>query len=181
MALELSTRLATAADIPSLLTLVQSAYRGESSRRGWTTEANILDDQRIDEAQLLKKLSTPQDAILLWHDPSGALIACIEVARRTPLEGETTPVASVGLYAVDPTKQAGGIGKRVLAAAEAFAAESWAVQTLEMHVLTAREELIAFYVRRGYVKTGERKPYSPTMPDGRVVHLEFEVLRKAVV
>ena len=40
-------RVASAADAPALVDLINSAYRGESSKAGWTTEADLLGGQRV--------------------------------------------------------------------------------------------------------------------------------------
>ncbi|KAK2060107.1 acetyltransferase [Colletotrichum caudatum] len=188
----LAFRPATPADVPVLLPLIRSAYRGESSRAGWTTEADLVADQRIDEAGLLAKIAEPGGVVLLVTDADAAdaaddadpsrrrfssPLACCEVARR-----ETDPaVAYFGLFAVDPRRQAGGVGRAVLAHAEAFARRALGARRMEMCVIWTRAELIAWYGRRGYARTGERREF----PYGELVggaalrdDLWFEVLEK---
>ncbi|KAB5515044.1 acetyltransferase [Coniochaeta sp. 2T2.1] len=172
-------RTATAEDIPLLLPLIKGAYRGDASRTGWTTEADLVADDRIDAAGLLAKISDPNGAVLVATDTSsGSFISCCEVLHKAE-EGSTT--AYFGLFAVDPLLQGGGIGKTVLAYAEAFAREKWGVQRMEMTVIWTRAELIAWYGRRGYFKTGERRefPYAELV-NGQALRddLWFETLEK---
>ncbi|KAL0931125.1 uncharacterized protein CTRU02_213860 [Colletotrichum truncatum] len=164
----LSFRPATPDDVPLLLPLIRSAYRGSSSRKGWTTEADLLDDKRIDAAGVLAKIQEPEGVILLVTDDSAPLpvttttnetekretvsqpVACCEVLRK----GDGN-MAYFGLFAVNPDLQAAGIGRRVLEYAENFARERWAVRGMEMWVIWTREELISWYERRGYRRTGK--------------------------
>ncbi|KAF4827891.1 hypothetical protein CGCTS75_v007913 [Colletotrichum tropicale] len=151
----LSFRLATPADIPLLLPLIRSAYRGLSSRKGWTTEADLVADQRIDEAGLQAKITHPDGVVLLVTDgDAGAPLSCCEVLRKA--DGRT---AYFGLFAVDPERQAGGVGRRVLGYAEEFARREWGAGRIEMWVIWVREELISWYERRGYRRTGERREF----------------------
>ncbi|KAK1964355.1 acetyltransferase [Colletotrichum sublineola] len=192
----LSFRPATPADVPVLLPLIRSAYRGESSRKGWTTEADLVADKRIDEAGLLAKIAEPEGVVLLVtdaspassHSPTAAAAATMTTTTTAPLacceiaRSKTDPaVAYFGLFAVDPAQQAGGVGRAVLAYAEAFARRAWGARRLEMCVIWTRAELIAWYERRGYAKTGERRefPYKELV-GGEALRddLWFEVLEK---
>lgn len=173
----LTYRKATAADIPAVLRLILSAYRGETSRAGWTTEADLVDDERIDAEGVLAKINEPHGAVLLAHDASGALAACCEVLRRD------AGLAYFGLFAVDPTRQAGGIGRQVLAEAEAYAKTAWGVTSMEMSVIWTRDELIAWYVRRGYSKTEETRPFPyAELVNGKALRddLYFSILVKSL-
>ena len=100
----LTFRIATAADIPALIELVTSAYRGDASRAGWTTEADILDGQRIDAEGLLADLQRPRSDILI-AERDGHLLACCHVADE---DGH----GYFGMFAVSPTAQGGGVAKR---------------------------------------------------------------------
>ncbi|GKT46806.1 uncharacterized protein ColSpa_06987 [Colletotrichum spaethianum] len=168
----LSIRPATPADVPVLLPLIRSAYRGEFSRKGWTTEADLLADQRIDEAGLLAKITEPEGVVLLVVDPSApaTALSCCEVARSK----KDPAVAYFGLFAVDPERQAGGVGRAVLAHAEAFAAARWGVVRMEIGA-------DCVVPAEGYGKTGERRefPYKELV-DGKALRddLWFEVLEK---
>lgn len=171
----LSTRVATAADAAALVTLINSAYRGESSKAGWTTEADLLGGQRIDVGGLLDKVSAPGSVVLVHEGDTGP-VACVHVER----EGDES---YLGLLTIQPAAQAAGIGTRLLAAAERWAASQWSSKAMRMHVIAQRPELIAWYERRGYRRTGETKPFAygdvrfglPRRPD-----LVFEVLAKAL-
>lgn len=169
----LTFRAATPADIPALIALVTSAYRGDASRAGWTTEADILDGARIDAEGLLADMARPRSTILL-AERDGRLLACAHVADG----GEH---GYFGMFAVAPTEQGGGLGKQVIAEAEAHAVREWAIASMLMTVIDIRDELIAFYERRGYHRTGIKKPF----PYGderfgipRRDDLQFEILEK---
>jgi GNAT superfamily N-acetyltransferase len=169
----LPIRAAAVADVPALLTLVHSAYRGESSRAGWTTEADLLDGPRLTPELLTVELADPANTVLLLEDADG-LLACATVTDRG------AGLAHFGMFAVRPRAQGGGIGSALLEAAEARARARGST-AMEMTVIRQRADLIAWYARRGYRPTGERRPFPygderyglPRRPD-----LEFSVLRK---
>lgn len=148
-------RKAAPADVPSLLKLVRAAYRGEASH-GWTTEAYLVADDRIDESELLKKINAPNGQVLLALSPADELLACCEVLRHP----EPSKSAYLGLFSVSPSLQNGGIGRKVLAEAERYARDEMHAGTMEMQVLWMRTELIAYYERRGYrVAEGVKIPF----------------------
>ena len=172
---ELAFRAATAADIPAVVALVESAYRGESGLRGWTTESNLLDGQRTDAQDVGEAIERP-DSLVLLAERDGALVACCHLEKQ---DG----AAYFGMFAVDPARQTGGVGKQVIAHAEQLARTRWGVNRMRMTVIVQREELIAFYERRGYARTGQFKPF----PYGdarfgipRRDDLRFEVLEKSL-
>ncbi|HEY1589928.1 MAG TPA: GNAT family N-acetyltransferase [Rhodanobacter sp.] len=169
-------RAAGAADIPAIVALVESAYRGDSGRRGWTTESELLDGRRTDVQAVGELVSRPDSCILL-AERDGRLIASAHVKRQ----GES---GYFGMFAVDPDQQGGGLGKAVLAEAERIAREQWQCHAMRMTVIEQRAELIAWYERRGYRRTGEYQPF----PYGderfgipRRDDLRFEVLLKDFV
>lgn len=141
---------ATELDVPALNALINSAYRGDSSRRGWTTEADLLDGIRTDEAGLRAMLANPQVTILKYEDAS-QLIGCVYLEKK----GDSL---YLGMLTVSPDAQAGGIGKRLMAAAEQVAHDRHC-RAITMTVIPQRHELIAFYERRGYRPTGETEPF----------------------
>ena len=141
---------ATERDVPALNELVQSAYRGESSRRGWTTEADLLDGIRTDETGLKTMLANPQARILKYED-AGQLIGCVYLEKKGDY-------LYLGMLTVSPDAQAGGIGKQLMVAAEQLARD-WNCRAMTMTVIPQRHELIAFYERRGYRPTGETEPF----------------------
>lgn len=154
MAERLDFRRASADDVPALVALIESAYRGDASRGGWTTEADLLDGQRTDP-EAVREVIDADDSVMLVAGPAtypGLIAACCHLEKR----GSST---YFGMFAVDPGLQAAGIGKAVLARAERFAREEWASTHLEMTVIRQRTDLIAFYERRGFTDTGELSPF----------------------
>lgn len=147
----LSFRSAVDADVPELVALVESAYRGDASRGGWTTEADFLDGQRTDEDGVRQVISTP-DSILLVVERAGALVACCQLEHR----GDHV---YFGMFAVRPGLQGAGLGREIMAEAERRARTVWGAKEMRMTVVNVREELIAYYVRRGYRRTGELSPF----------------------
>ncbi|MFZ3495731.1 GNAT family N-acetyltransferase [Streptomyces sp. 5.8] len=147
----LTYRSAVEADIPELVELVESAYRGDSSRGGWTTEADFLDGQRTDAEGVARIVGHPE-GMLLVVERAGEIVSCCHLEHR----GDHV---YFGMFAVRPGQQGGGLGKAVMAEAERRAREQWAAKEMRMTVINVREELIAFYVRRGYERTGEMSPF----------------------
>ena len=149
--------LATPVDLEPLHTLVHAAYRGDSARRGWTHEADLLDGSRIDHDSLHSAITTPGQVVLVATDGK-ALTACVHVTDR----GEG--LAYLGMLTVDPSLQARGLGRRLIAAAEAHAFRHFGTRRMEMTVIVHRHELIEWYQRRGYRLTGETRPFPATDP-----------------
>jgi len=139
-------RLATPADVAVIVPLVESAYRGDVSRKGWTTEADLLDGQRTDPAGVAELITKPGSCILL-ADRDGALLACANLENR----GDA---GYFGMFSVRPDLQGAGIGRAMLAEAERLAREDWRCREMQMTVISVRDELIAWYERRGYRRTG---------------------------
>lgn len=149
-------RDATFDDVDTIVALVESAYRGDASRAGWTTEADLLVGRRTDPAEIARLLSTDGVVVLLAAAPDGDVLGTCQLQRR---EGGA---AYFGMFAVSPTAQGGGIGGTLLAAAESRARLDWDASVMEMTVLGQREELIAWYQRKGYRPTGETHPWPPS-------------------
>lgn len=149
---ELTVRPADPSEAPDVLALVRQAYRGEESRGGWTTEADLLDDERIELSEVVHKISRPDGVVLLGFE-ADQLLACCELVDK----GDG--LAYFGMFAVRPARQAAGLGRRMLAEAERYARESWQARVLEMTVIGQRGELIDWYLRRGYSATGETREF----------------------
>ncbi|MBL1089461.1 GNAT family N-acetyltransferase [Streptomyces sp. NPDC001739] len=170
---ELIFRTAVDADVPGLVDLIESAYRGDASRAGWTTEADLLEGQRTDP-EGVAAVVRHETGLLLVAEREGALTACCQLEHR----GDH---AYFGMFAVRPALQGGGLGRTMLAEAERTARETWEAREMRMTVIRQRTELIAWYERRGYRRTGEFSPFPygderfgiPQRAD-----LEFEVLVK---
>lgn len=150
--MNLQIRTATLADVPALLDLVHSAYRGERARSGWTHEADLLEGQRTDAAALTAVLGDPQQQILLAFEGT-ALTGCVQISDQ----GGGT--AYLGLLSIAPERQAQGLGRVLIAAAEEEAKRAFGAAVMEMTVIRQREELVAYYERRGYARTGEERPF----------------------
>ncbi|ASU35635.1 GNAT family N-acetyltransferase [Mucilaginibacter xinganensis] len=138
-------------DVPALNLLVNSAYRGETSKLGWTTEANLLDGMRIDEETLTGYFNDPVVTILKNTDENDLINGCVYLEVR----GDKL---YVGMFSVSPLLQGKGIGRDLLLAAEAYAKQV-NCHTLTMTVISIRHELISWYERRGYKATGEVLPF----------------------
>ncbi len=164
---------ATRDDLPALHALIESAYRGDSARRGWSHEADLLDGQRTDLAALEAMVADPAQQLLVFRD-NDTLRACVALTDK----GDG--IAYLGMLTVDPERQAAGLGKLMLAAAEDHAAAELGAERIEMTVIAQRSELIAWYERRGYALSGERRPF-PTDPRFGLPQrddLEFVVLER---
>lgn len=149
------TRLANRGDVRTLVRLVNSAYRGDSSRAGWTTEADLLGGQRTDDPALEEFIARGEshgDRAMLVHERDGEIIACVQLERREAS-------AYLGMLTLQPTLQSSGMGRALLAAAETFVRDRWATTRMTMSVIEQRVELIAWYERRGYSRTGETAPF----------------------
>lgn len=148
----ISFRPAAAADAAAVVALVNSGYRGESSKRGWTTEADLLGGQRTDEGKMLEMIGAKGSRVELAFAPDGGLIGCVHLKK------EADGSCYLGMLTVDPARQGGGLGKSILERSEAVARE-WGCRRMRMTVIDVRAELIAFYERRGYAKTGKTEPF----------------------
>jgi ribosomal protein S18 acetylase RimI-like enzyme len=142
---------ADVSDIPDILVLVNSAYRGEASKKGWTTEADLLDGIRIDDRSL-REILIKQDATLLKYiSQSDEIEGCVYLEKYDE-------DLYLGMLSVSPFKQSKGIGKQLLEASEEYARQE-GLKAVVMTVISVRTELIAWYERMGYKQTGELKPF----------------------
>ena len=168
-------RYAAPSDIPAIVALVESAYRGDVSRQGWTTEADLLDGQRTDPVSVADTITKDGSRIVL-AERDGELLACANI--------ELTPDGCYfGMFSVRPTLQGGGVGNALLTECERVAAADWKARAVHMTVIRQREELIAWYERRGYKRTGASKPFpygDPRFGLPKRDDLEFIVLEKAL-
>ena len=166
-------------DIPALVALVTSAYRGEASRAGWTTEADFLDGNRIDPDVLREDIGRPRSRVVVAEpaagtDAAGEMLACAHVA-------DVHGAGYFGMFAVRPGLQRAGVGNDVLVECERIARDDWGLPAMRMTVIDLREELIAWYERRGYRRTGTFKPFpygDPRFGIPKRDDLRFEVLEK---
>lgn len=148
-------RSAGPADIETIVALTESAYRGDASRIGWTTEADLLDGQRTDAAEVAALIANPR-VMLLLAERDGRLLASCVLER---LSGEHAGDGYFGMFSVRPDAQGNGTGRALLTEAERVARDQWHARTMRMTVIDVRAELIAWYARRGYRSTGEYRPF----------------------
>jgi ribosomal protein S18 acetylase RimI-like enzyme len=166
-----SLSIASDADIPQLVKLVNSAYRGDSSKKGWTTEADLLDGIRTDEEALAKLIRQPGSVILKCTTENTDLAGCVFLQNQA---GQMY----LGMLTVSPFIQAQGIGKALMTASEEYARQQ-GCSSVMMTVITLRHELIEWYERRGYHQTEERRSF-PNDPRFGIPKqpLEFVVMEK---
>jgi ribosomal protein S18 acetylase RimI-like enzyme len=158
--------------VDKIADLVNSAYRGESSKLGWTNEADIFDGQRTD-AEELSKLIDADDSLILLCLRGSDIVGSVHLEKA---EGG----AYLGLLAISPSLQGAGIGKQLMEKAELAACKAWGCRKIFMTVITLRHELIAFYERRGYRRTGKVEALPTNSRDGipKVAGLQMEWLEK---
>lgn len=155
----MTVRTATPDDAEAVADLVHTAYRSEESRHGWTTEADLVGGRRAD-TDMVRELATSEHGVVLvglsdgGADPTAgpSVVACCHLERRGT-------AAYLGMFAVHPRRQGQGIGHRMLAAAETYAATTWGSTMLEITVLNHRPELVAWYERSGFELTGARHDF----------------------
>lgn len=148
-----SIRRATHADLTDLHAVVERAYRGDAAKAGWTHEADIIrEGQRTSHDILAATIDDDNERLLVATD-GDRIIGCVQISDRGH------GMAYLGLLTVDPQLQAGGLGKQLIEAAERFAVAAFEAHAMEMTVIDQRVELIAYYQRRGYRLTGERRAF----------------------
>lgn len=168
-----SLRSASAKDAGKIATLVNKAYRPSTHDRGWTHEANLVSGQRTTEEQVLSLGCSRSSILVLCQDTE--IVACIHVKC-----GENS--ADIGMLATNPNHQMQGLGKQILNCAERHVLEQFGITTFRMSVLSSRSELIAFYERRGYARTGEIASYPVSAGIGEPIvnGLQVEILVKQI-
>ncbi|HTL09695.1 MAG TPA: GNAT family N-acetyltransferase, partial [Chitinophagaceae bacterium] len=146
---------------------------GEDAKKGWTTEADLLDGIRTDEDALQSLMQTPGAVMLTARDTENTIAGCVYLERQAGS-------FYLGMLTVSPLLQAGGIGKQLLYAAEDYVRQQ-GYNSITMSVISVRHELIAWYQRHGYAATGDTKPF-PSSPAFGIPKqpLEFIVMKKTL-
>lgn len=162
---------ATVEDVSALNKLINSAYRGESSKKGWTTEANLLKGLRTTEQELTETIQDKKNTILKFTE-NNQIIGCVLLIEKEQQ-------LYLGMLTVSPELQNSGVGKKLLLQAEIHASEL-GLPKIVMTVISVREELIAWYKRNGYVDTGAREPFPASDVHIAITNqpLEFIVMGK---
>jgi ribosomal protein S18 acetylase RimI-like enzyme len=164
---------ANATELDSILKLVNSAYRGESSRAGWTTEADLIAGEVRIDMPSLQEVFAMEGSYVLAYQEGDQIIGCVNLQNKKDY-------LYLGMFSVSPQYQNAGIGKKLLKAAEEFAGQLQ-LSRIRMSVIAVRNELIAWYKRNGYVDTGERIPFQEDGMSGKHLRvLEFAVLEKTL-
>lgn len=162
---------ATVADIPAIKNLLNNAYRGETSKQGWTTEAGLITGDIRTTDEMLSGVMQKTGSIILIYRQDGKICGCVNLQQH----GNKL---YLGMFSVSPQLQGGGIGKKLLQAAEQYALHV-KCQSIYMSVISVRTELIDWYKRHGYTDTGERKAFAEDGITGKHVQpLEFMMLEK---
>jgi GNAT superfamily N-acetyltransferase len=166
--------LATIQDTKHLETLLNTAYRGETAKLGWTHEADLIaGNVRVNDAMILENLNANNAVFLKYVNDKAEIIGCVNLKQN---EGKLY----LGMFSVHPTKQGTGIGKKLLLAAEEYASHVGS-NTIYMTVISKRTELINWYKTKGYKETGERQPFVEDAVTGKhLQQLEFIVLEKVL-
>lgn len=147
-------RIATADDAPQIQALIQSAFRAEDTRANWTGSTELASSYHISVDEVLSSMAKPDCAVLVAADPAtGALVATVETHRRE------AGLARLAMLAVDSTRQKSGLGRAVLARAEHYCRDTWGARRLGLNALSIRGELIAWYARCGFARTGETSAF----------------------
>jgi ribosomal protein S18 acetylase RimI-like enzyme len=162
--------------VDAVVKLVNSAYRGESSKKGWTTEEHLLGGQRVDAATIKEMIAKEESVVLVAEDDdSGKLLGCVHLEKQ----GDG---CYLGMLTVDPTLQGKGIGKMLMDESEAFA-QFWDCTKIFMTVITVRTELIKWYGKHGFKNTQVKKPFpygNERFGVPKVDNLEFFILEKKI-
>lgn len=165
-------QIASAADISFVVSLLNSAYRGDVSRQGWTTEAHLIEGEvRTDHASVKEVTEMDNSVVLKYVNEGSQIIGCVNLQQH----GHKI---YLGMFAVSPQLQGGGVGKKLLHAAEEYALQR-NCHSIYMTVISVRTELIDWYKRHGYKETGEKKSFDEDGLSGKhLQQLEFAVLEK---
>jgi GNAT superfamily N-acetyltransferase len=164
---------ATVGDIPQMVSIINSVYRGEQSKKGWTTEAYFIDgDLRTDEADIAQLMALPTTIFLKAEHPEAGLVGTVFLSKKE------SGKLYLGMFSIHLIWQGGGLGRRMLRAAEELALEL-GCNSVIMQVIPIRSELMDWYERNGYLPNGERKPFDGDPRFGvPKVPLEFVILEK---
>jgi ribosomal protein S18 acetylase RimI-like enzyme len=166
--------IANSNDIPAITKLLNCAYRGTSSKKGWTTEAHLISgDIRTDDTSVQNVINQTYSVLLKYVNEQQEIVGCVNLQKHEDR-------VYLGMFSVDPELQGAGIGKKLLLAAEEYA-QHLQCNSIYMSVISVRTDLISWYNRHGYKDTGERKDFNEDGVSGKhLQQLQFMVLEKVV-
>jgi ribosomal protein S18 acetylase RimI-like enzyme len=171
-------RPANVHDVDALMAMVNAAYRPPPGNAGWTHESKLVTGPRINRVQLLNAVAE-STGVLLVKVLNNSIVACVQIQRQGA-------DSYIGMLTVSQSEQKLGLGKAMLDYAETYAITEFSAERLIMVVLSARHELIEFYFRRGYARTGEVRAYpvdagvgTPKTADLMIETLEKKVMMKS--
>ncbi len=166
--------IAGTADIPAITNLLNNAYRGEASKQGWTTEADLIaGDVRTNENTLQEVMQRIGSVFLKYTNDEEQITGCVNLQQHADK-------IYLGMFSVSPGLQGGGIGKQLLKASEEYT-QHLQCRAIYMSVISVRNELINWYQRHGYADTGERRPFTEDGVTGKHLQpMEFMVLEKPI-
>ena len=169
-----SISLATNADLAAITDLLNSAYRGDRSKEGWTHEEHLIDGEvRTNEETLQQVIQLENSILLKYTNQEQSIIGCVNLQQHAHR-------IYLGMLSVSPKLQGGGIGKQLLKSAEEYA-QQLHCRSIYMSVISVRMELIDWYKRHGYKDTGERIPFKEDSLTGKHLQpLEFMVMEKII-
>jgi ribosomal protein S18 acetylase RimI-like enzyme len=173
--IEIHIQKASNSDAKDIASLVNSVYRGESAKKGWTNESDLIGGQRIDARGIEALISKPHSYIFVMYQ-GNALLGSVHLEK-------TQGHCYLGMLSIDASKQGAGLGKRLMTYSENFARETLKCAKMQMTVIGQRLELIDYYKRRGYALTGEKKPFPADDPRHGILKrkdLYFEVMEKSL-
>ena len=162
--------MAAIADVSAIVGLVEAAYRGEESLKGWTSEADFIEGDRTSADEISSLIRNPDARFVLAFE-GGELVGCALIKNE---DGQ----GYFGMFSVRPARQGGGLGKRLIAEAESTARRTWNCKSMKMTVISIRSELIAFYERRGYRQTSTEPFPFDEHPGVKRTDFHFVVLSK---
>ncbi|KAF7561095.1 hypothetical protein G7046_g3045 [Stylonectria norvegica] len=152
-AINLNFRLATLDDAPQLKDQVQAAFRSDDIRQNWTADMDLSSRFVMDIEEIINSITRPDGVTLVATTEDNTIVGSVGVWKKT------ADLARISMLAVDQQQQRGGIGHRLLSHAESYCQETWGVGKTGLNALSPREQLIAWYERCGYVRTGEQTPF----------------------
>lgn len=158
-------------DVAVLVPLINSAYRGEEAKKGWTHEADLIEGSIRTDKETLTELIQKKESVILKYTTEEKVLGCVYLEKQGAQ-------LYLGMLTVSPQLQGSGIGKILLQASEEQAKE-WNCTYIIMNVIPQRDKLIAWYEKRGYKDSGKRKPFPDDGKFGKPREpLEFCILEK---